>query len=81
VNPAGRLVVNVNAQDGEVTAALCNPVGAALPGFAQSEAIRVDGVAIPVVFKRADVAALIEKIVQLKLSARKARIYAYAFDK
>ena len=73
VQPPGRLVLNVEAQDGEVTAAICDPVGDALPGFEQSEAIRVDGVRLPVVFKRGDTASLAGKTVRLKLTARKAK--------
>ena len=81
VVPAGRLVLNVEAQSGEVTAALCDAEEQPLDGFEQSEPIRTEGVTIPVVFKGAVLKSLIGKTVRLKVTARNARLYAYAFEK
>jgi hypothetical protein len=81
VLPAGRLLLNVDAGRGEVTATLCEGDGVPWVGFEKSDPVHTDGVSIPIVFKRADAASLVGKTVRLKLTAKNARLYAYVIEK
>ena len=74
-----RLLINADAANGELTAALAMEDGRPIPGYSKKEfqPIRQDGLDLPMRWSgKNDLAELVGKKIRVRIAARNAALYA-----